>query len=100
MRPHAAGLSAIRRAYQDPILYTGQGVIAEPLRAIYSEEEAPDFQGQGRSLRTVRFEIGRDELAFRPRKGDRVEHLGIVWTVDDVTTHSDVDAWLVVVFEP
>lgn len=100
MRPHAAGLFGIRRSYEDPILYTGQGVIAEPLRAIHSEEEAPDFQGQGRTLRTVRFEISRAELAFKPRKGDRIEHFGVTWEVDDVTTLTEVDAWLVAVFEP
>ncbi len=100
MRPHAAGLFGIRRTYEDPILYTGGTMTAEPLRAIYSEEEAPDFQGQGKTLRTVRFEISRGELPARPRKGDLIEHLGTEWTVDDVTALTEVGAWLVAVFEP
>lgn len=94
----AAG-AAIAAAFADPdpITYVQGGGALPPFRAIRSEEAAPTFEGAGRTLRTISYEIQQADLPIRPVVGDTLDHRGRRWRVGDVTTLADVGAWQVVV---
>lgn len=94
----AAG-AAINAAFADPepIVYTQGGAALPPMPAIRSDEGAPTFDGPGRTLRSVSYEIQQQHLPIRPLNNDTFTHRRRRWKVIDVTTHDDVGAWRVVV---
>jgi len=94
-----AAAAAIGAAFaeREPIVYTRGGVVLPPIPAIRSDVPAPTFEGPGRTLRTVSYEIRQSDLPARPANGETFTHRGRRWRVGDVTTLDDVGAWSVVV---
>lgn len=93
--------AAIDRTFRDreQILYSGAGLSAAPLWAIRSDVAAPDFQGSGRSLREISYEIEQADLLEEPRKSDTLIHRGRIWRVEDRTRRDDIGKWVVIVVD-
>lgn len=91
--------AVINAAFADPepITYMQGGTVMPPITAIRSDEGAPAFDGPGRTLRSISYEIQQRDLPVRPVNGDTFTHRNRRWRVIDVTTHDDVGAWRVVV---
>lgn len=87
-------LAAIHAEFADPILYTGAGLDAGELPAIFSDEPAAVFQGAGATARMCSFEIRWGDLPGTPAKGDTIVHDGVSWIVIDRTNRRDVRAWV------
>lgn len=94
MNDTAIELAAIHAEFADPITYTGAGVTAKPITAIFSDVEDGD---PTRTLRRVTFEIQFADLPAEPGKGDIIEHETGRWSVNDRETHRDVSAWVLTV---
>lgn len=100
MRPHEeAALAAIRGAYEEPIIYTGAGLTAAPIKAIPSDSAALPFQGPGATVREVSFEIAQAALPADPDKGNTIVHGANTWRVNDITRRDDAASWVLVVEE-
>ena len=97
----AAG-AAIDAAFADPepAYYTGAGLTGAPVSAIVRDEPAPAFDG-GRTLRTIFFEIAQADLPQEPHKGERLDHRGQRWRVDEVRPRNDLmpPKWELVVID-
>ncbi|WP_156679350.1 head-tail joining protein [Sphingomonas profundi] len=94
--PFAAGLAAIDAVFREAVVYTGAGLDAAPIRAIYADEAAQPFVGGGSTLRQVSFELDQADLPERPRKGNVIVRAGVTWKVDDVTDRDDIGRYVVV----
>jgi hypothetical protein len=81
----------------EPIIYTGAGLVAQPLTAVRSDWPAPAFAGPGETLRKITYEIQKQLLPEEPSKRNSFTHRGMRWAVDDITSRDDVDAWELVV---
>lgn len=94
----AAG-QTIFNAFADPepIIYTGAGLVEQPLRAVRSDWQAPAFAGAGETLRKITYEIQKQLLPGEPTKRNTFTHRGMRWSVEDITNRDDVDAWELVV---
>jgi hypothetical protein len=100
MRDHeAAALADIRAAYEEPVIYTGAGLVGATIAAIPSDSAALPFQGPGSTAREVSFEIGQASLPEEPRNGNLIQHGGKNWSVIDITQRDDIAAWVLVVEE-
>lgn len=98
MRPHeAAALGPIRAVYEEPVTYTGAGLVGAPVMATPSDTAAGPFQGAGSSAREVSFEIAQAALPSEPHKGDLLVHGTNRWNVIDRTRRDDVAAWVLIV---
>lgn len=91
------GLGAIHRTLADPITYTGAGLAAAPITAIYSDVEAGPFPGPGSTARKTSFEVQRADLPGLPKKGDAIAHETGNWLVINIDRLRDIDAWLLTV---
>ena len=93
-------LSDIHGAFAAPIAYSGAGIAGAQgqITGIRCDVAGEQFQGHGRTVRHVWFEIRQADLPRRPRKGDGiVEADGAAWSVIDITDRDDVGAWEVTV---
>lgn len=95
--PFAAALAAISAMFAEPIIYTGAGLIEEPIVAIKSDAPAGGFNGRGATLRQISFEVAQVLLPSQPEKRDMIQHKGSLWRVTDITRRDDVAAWELVV---
>ena len=103
MLPHeAAAQAAIRAVYAEPILYTGGSFDEEPLTGIWSDMDAPAFQGAGATLRELSVEIPLSALPFEPDKDHLITRVntGETWRANDITRRDDIEAWVVIVEDP
>lgn len=91
--------AVIDGAFSDPedIVYTSDefGVFEFP--AIKIDEPAEQFQGNGRNLRKITWEIPQAELPGRASNRDFFTHGGRKWQVLEATRRDDVGKWEVVV---
>jgi hypothetical protein len=94
-----AAAAAISAAFADPepIIYTGAGLVAQPIVAVRSDWPAPAFAGAGETLRKITYEIQKRLLPEEPSKRNTFSHRGLRWAVEDITSRDDVDAWELVV---
>ena len=94
-----AGLAAIRRTFEEDVVYTGAGLAGATIKAIWSEDAAPEFLGPGSTARIVSFEIADAALPTAPRKGNTIVRVatGETWKVNDITRRDDVAAWSLIV---
>ncbi len=95
----AAALAAIRAAFADtePLHYTQDGKLLDPIHAILSDEAAAGFEGPGSTLRKFTYEIQQSDLPKRPSKTrDSFTHRGRRWEISDVTKRDDIGAWCLV----
>jgi hypothetical protein len=103
MRPQdAAGLAAIHAAFAEdqPVRYTGAGLVNAPLVVVKRDEPAADYMGEGNTLRRVSFEVQKADLPADPDKGDEITEAdgqGTAWRVNDLTPRDDIGAWVLVV---
>ena len=96
----AAALAAIRAAFVDPepIIYSQDGIVLEPIGAIWTDDAAASFPGAGSTLRKLTYEIQQSDLPKRPSKTrDSFTHNGRRWEISDVTRRDDIGAWWLVV---
>lgn len=95
--------AAIDAAFVDPepLIYSGAGLVAEPIFAIRSDNAAPDFAGEGRTLRQVTYEVAQSDLPMRPDKSNTFTHRAHNWKVEDVTPRDDLapPKWELVVID-
>lgn len=90
-----AALAAIHAAFADPITYDGAGLDAGEITAVFSEMEAGQFMGPGKTAKRVVFEVQFEDLPGAPAKGDTIVHETGSWTVIDIDPRRDVQAyWL------
>lgn len=89
----ALDLADIHAAFAEMVLYTGAGLSAGSVAAIAYQDSAPDFQGGGRSVQHVWFEVQQDALPEAPARGDVIEKGGEHWSVIDVVDRAEVGAW-------
>ena len=101
MRPHEeAALAAIRAAFEEEVTYTGAGLTAAPIMAIFTDAAGLAFLGPGSTVRQTNFEIAQSALPQRPRKGNIiVQESGKRWKANDITQRDDVEAWVIIVEE-
>ena len=99
MTPWDVASAAIDRAFNDPepIIYTGAGLVGAPLAAIRSDTAAPAFNGAGKTLRTITYEVRQADLPEQPRKSNTFTHRGHLWRVEDITRRDDIGKWELVV---
>lgn len=99
--PFRAAASVFFTAFADPerILYTQDGVVLEPIRAIRTDSAAAGFEGPGSTLRELTYEIQQSDLPKRPTKRDSFIHNGQRWEISDVTRRDDIGAWWLVVVD-
>lgn len=97
----AAAGAAIDAVFADPepLIYTGAGLIAQPVRAIRSDEAAPAFAGPGATLRRITYEIAKGALPNPPSKKNTFVHRGTVWLVEEITSRDDIGKWELVVVD-
>lgn len=87
-------LAAIHAQFADPITYTGAGLNAGEITAIFSDfEDGADM----RTLRRVTFEIPFADLPSAPGKGNLIEHESGRWSVIDIERRRDVKAFVLTV---
>jgi hypothetical protein len=91
--------AAIDAEFSDPtpVIYTGAGLDAEEVEAIWSDVPGEAFAGPGRTLRTVTYEFPQSAFPEEPRKTDTFTHRGRVWKVEDRTQRDDIGKWELVV---
>jgi len=80
----------IHAAFADPVTYTGAGLVAAAITAVYFEEPAPAFQGAGATARRVWFEVRISDLPEEPARGDVIMHNGLEWRVNDFVRVEDL----------
>ncbi len=98
--PFRAAASVLFKAFADPerIIYTQDGVVLLPIRAIWTDTAAAGFEGPGSTLRKLTYEIQQSDLPKRPSKTrDSFTHIGRRWAIDDVTKRDDIGAWWLIV---
>lgn len=88
-----ADLAAIHAAFADPVIYTGAGLSAAPITAVFSDVPADAFLGAGASARHISFELRASDLPSAPGKGDLIVHDGVTWSVIDIVRRRDIAAW-------
>jgi hypothetical protein len=86
-------------ADEEPLIYTGAGLAGAEISAIRSDVAAQDFDGPGKTLRRVTYEIGQADLPQRPDKTNSFIHRGRTWKVEDVTKRDDIGKWELVVVD-
>jgi len=86
-------------ADDDPIIYTGAGLTAEPVEAIWSDVPAVEFEGPGATLRKVTYEIAIGDLPQAPRKTNTFIHRDRSWSPEDITRRDDIGKWQLVVVD-
>jgi hypothetical protein len=98
--PFKAAAPAFFKAFADPerIIYTQDGVVLEPIRAIWTDDAAASFFGAGGTLRKLTYEIQQSDLPKRPSKTrDTFTHNGRRWAIEEVICRNDIGAWWLVV---
>lgn len=98
--PFRAAAPVFFKAFADleRIIYTQDGVILPPIRAIWTDDAAAGFPGAGSTLRKLTYEIQQSDLPKRPLKTrDSFTHHGRRWEISDVTKRDDIGAWWLVV---
>lgn len=98
--PFRAAAAVLFTAFADPerIIYTQDGVVLEPIRAIWTDNAAAGFPGAGSTLRKLTYEIQQSDMPKRPSKTrDSFTHHGRRWEISDVTKRDDIGAWWLVV---
>jgi hypothetical protein len=95
----AAALVAIRGTYEEPVVYTGAGLVGATINAIPSNVGGEPFQGAGETVREQSFEIAKALLPQEPATEETIQHGGKTWEVVNVTERDDVDAWVLIVTE-
>lgn len=98
----ANAAAAIHAAFREelPVRYTGAGVTNRSVAAVKVDIAADSFQGPGKTLRQISFEVQQCALPEPPGKGNRIVELdgdGTVWRVIDITRRDDVGAWVLIV---
>lgn len=88
-----ASAREIDAVHAEPIAYTGAGLSAAPITAIYYNVAADAFMGAGASARRIWFEVRYEKLPARPAKGDGIVHAGNSWRVNDIAERDDIAAW-------
>lgn len=86
-------------ADEEPLIYTGAGLVAEPIFAIRSDVPAMDFTGPGQTLRKITYEVQQGDLPQEPRKSNTFTHHGRTWKVEDRTRRDDIGKWELVVVD-
>lgn len=86
----------IHAAFAQPITYKPHGGALQQLAAVYSDGAAPNFDGMGASLRTIRWEVRQADVA-EPELGAEISANGKTWRVVDITRRDDVGAWELIV---
>jgi len=92
-------LASIHAEFADPITYTGAGLDGDAIPAVYCEEAAPTFTGNGATLRKASFEIQITDLPGTPRNGDIIVHETGEWSVINPTRSRIANAWILDVEE-
>jgi hypothetical protein len=97
--PFAAAAPIVFSAFADrePIIYTQAGVVIGQIRAIRSDDAAPNFQGAGASLRKVTYEVRKRDLPAEPSKRDTFTHRGRKWSIAERISLDELDAWQLIV---
>lgn len=97
----AAASAAIDAVFSDrePLIYTGAGLVAQPVSAIRSDGAAPPFPGPGATLRRITYEIDKAALPTPPSKKNTFVHRGTVWLVEEITSRDDIGKWELVVVD-
>jgi hypothetical protein len=97
--PFGAAAPTIFAAFADPepIIYTQAGVVVGPIRAIRSDDAAPNFQGPGASLRKVTYEVRKRDLPAEPTKRDTFTHRRRKWSITERISLDELDAWQLIV---
>lgn len=83
-----------------PVRYTGAGLTAAAIAAIKSDVPGEPFQGAGKTLRTISFEVRQADLPQDPRKGNTIvedDGAGAAWRVNEVRRRDDNEAWELIV---
>jgi len=92
--PNFSGeIADIHAAFADPVTYTGAGLAAGAITAVYSEMQAPDFMGPGNTARRTWFEVRVVDLPEYPAKGDVIMHNAIEWRVIDIVRRDDLSLY-------
>lgn len=86
-------------ADEEELIYTGAGLTAAPILAIRSDVPALDFDGAGKTLRKITYEIAQADLPERPDKTNTFQHRGHDWKVEDVTKRDDIGKWELIVVD-
>lgn len=99
--PFKAAAPALFEAFADlePIIYTQDGVVRDPIRAIYMDDAAAGFPGAGSTMRKLTYEVQQSDFPQRPSKRDSFTHKGHRWEISDITRRDDVGAWWLVVVD-
>lgn len=98
MQGAQAALAAIDAAFSEVVTYAGGGLPSPTeVYVIWSDGQAPAFQGAGATARTISFEIPQSTLNRQPAKADRITRGGSIWKPIDVTRRDDIGKWEVVV---
>lgn len=99
--PWAAAGAAIDAVFADPepIIYTGAGVVSEPISAIRSDAAAPSFPGPGDTLRRVSYEVAKAALPGTPSKQNTFTHRDTLWLVQEITSRDEIGKWELVVVD-
>jgi hypothetical protein len=79
------------------IIYTGGGLTAEEIPAIWSDVPAPGFEGPGSTLRTVIYEVPQSSFTEEPENDDTFTHRTRRWSVENVTRRDDIGKWELIV---
>lgn len=99
MQGEAAALAAIRAEFVDPepATYIQSWGALPPLAVVRLETSAPSYEGPGRTLRTITYQILQADLPEEPTKRDKLIHRGRQWAIDDVTRRDDIGEWDLIV---
>lgn len=93
MPDFSGDIGDIHAAFADPVTYTGAGLAAGAMTAVYSEFAAPDFMGPGNTARRIWFEVQIVDLPEAPAKGDVIVHKDVAWRVIDMVRRDDIGAY-------
>lgn len=88
----------IHAVFAQPVTYVPLSGPSQPIHAVYSNNPAPGFMGEGATLRTITWEVLQADVA-KPAKGDKIvggvelpARLRGEWLVIDITARDDVAA--------
>lgn len=86
----------IHAAFAQPITYKPRGGALQQVTAVYSDSAAPNFDGMGATLRTIRWEVRQSDITD-PELDAEISAEGKTWRVVDITRRDDVGAWELIV---
>jgi hypothetical protein len=83
----------IDAAFGITVTYTGAGLAGVDITAIRGDYAAPNFEGAGKTERSLTFEVAQADLPQRPTGTNTFICAGIKFRVQDVTKRDDIGKW-------